>query len=223
MNAKNLRLLFVANQIPDSLARTVEFLNAQMPNIEVLAVEIRQFKGESSQTLVPRVIGRLAARRNRTTGANITHDQFLDQFEDSEVRKLASRLLNVALENGAGVYVGTKGVSVRAKCSLYDRRITVAWIYPPSSQGWMKTRDFSFGAGNATGNLGDFGMEIPAELDGILRHWCDEFKGDTFTEDVSSLGVVAYAISPDNAVKHINLLESRLREIIVALANLKAL
>ena len=53
--AKRLRLLFVADFIPDPLARVVEFLNAQMPNIEVLAVEIKRFHGTSAQTLVPRV------------------------------------------------------------------------------------------------------------------------------------------------------------------------
>ena len=61
--ARRLRLLFVADEIPDPLERVVEFLNAQMPHIEVLAVEIKQFRGESFQTLVPRVIGRSAGPR----------------------------------------------------------------------------------------------------------------------------------------------------------------
>ena len=43
--AKRLRLLFVADFIPDPLARVVEFLNAQMSGIEVLAVEIKRFHG----------------------------------------------------------------------------------------------------------------------------------------------------------------------------------
>ena len=55
--AKRLRLLFVADDIPDPLERVVEFLNGQMSGIEVLAVEIKQFRGKSRQTLVPRVIG----------------------------------------------------------------------------------------------------------------------------------------------------------------------
>ncbi|MCY3802756.1 MAG: hypothetical protein OXG46_14425 [Chloroflexi bacterium] len=59
--ARRLRLLFVADDIPDPLERVVEFLNAQMPSIEVLAVEIKQFRSESMQALVPRVLGRTAA------------------------------------------------------------------------------------------------------------------------------------------------------------------
>ena len=43
LRAARLRLLFVADGIPDELTRVVEFLNEQMPGIEVLAVEIKQF------------------------------------------------------------------------------------------------------------------------------------------------------------------------------------
>ncbi len=52
------RLLFVADEIPAELRRIVEFLNRQMVETEVLAVEIRQFVGQDLRTLVPRVIGR---------------------------------------------------------------------------------------------------------------------------------------------------------------------
>ena len=62
LTARRLRLLFIADEIPDALEQVVKFLNEQMPGIEVLAVEIKQFRGESSQTLVPRVIGRTAAK-----------------------------------------------------------------------------------------------------------------------------------------------------------------
>ena len=41
LSARRLRLLFVADEIPDPLQRVVEFLNEQMPGIEVLAVEVK--------------------------------------------------------------------------------------------------------------------------------------------------------------------------------------
>ena len=66
LTARRLRLLFIADEIPDPLEQVVKFLNEQMPRIEVLAVEIKQFRGESSQTLVPRVIGRTAAEPRRS-------------------------------------------------------------------------------------------------------------------------------------------------------------
>ena len=51
---------------------------------EVLAVEIKQFKGESRQTLVPSVIGRLAAkpasRRGRSRQVQQSKEEFLDSI-----------------------------------------------------------------------------------------------------------------------------------------------
>lgn len=57
LRAGRVRMVFVSDVIPNELKRIVEFLNEQMRNAEVLAVEIRQFSGEGLQTLVPRVIG----------------------------------------------------------------------------------------------------------------------------------------------------------------------
>ena len=52
-----LRLLFVADEIPTELRRIIEFLNERMQTIEVLGVEIRQYEGQNIRALVPRVIG----------------------------------------------------------------------------------------------------------------------------------------------------------------------
>jgi hypothetical protein len=58
-------LLFVADEIPKELKRIVEFLNEKMEDVEVLAVEVRQYKGESIQTLVPRVFGQTLQSENK--------------------------------------------------------------------------------------------------------------------------------------------------------------
>ena len=118
--AKPLRLLFVADFIPDPLARVVEFLNAQMPNIEVLAVEIKRFHGATAPTLGPRVIGRTAAgiQGPGRSGQRLTRESFLDGFEDDAVRGVAERLLDAAVQSGAAIWYGnTFGLSVRARCS----------------------------------------------------------------------------------------------------------
>jgi len=57
-----IRLVFLADEIPASLQRLVEFLNEQMPRVEVLALEIRQYRaaGGSTGALVPRLVGQTA-------------------------------------------------------------------------------------------------------------------------------------------------------------------
>lgn len=57
LETAKIRLIFVADEIPPELRRIVEFLNEQMKSAEVLAVEVKQFVGAGSKTLVPRIIG----------------------------------------------------------------------------------------------------------------------------------------------------------------------
>ena len=212
--AKRLRLLFVADAIPDPLSRVVAFLNAQMPGIEVLAVEIKRFHGGASQTLVPRVIGRTSARRDRGPSApKLTRDSFLQAFASEETRALAERILDATEKSGGIVYYGTGGISIRVRCSLWRQPLTVAWLYPqPGAIGWMRTRDFSFGASI-------FEENPPDELRAILDRWIDLFSADSFTDDVSSRGTQAWAVSQEDALHHQDLLMDRLCSIISELAS----
>ncbi len=69
LQAGRVRLLFVADVIPEELRRVVEFLNQQMDPAEVLALEVRQYVGPSLRTLVPRLIGRTAEAEQRKSTA----------------------------------------------------------------------------------------------------------------------------------------------------------
>ena len=220
LTAKRLRLLFVADEIPDELERVVEFLNAQMPKIEVLAVEIKQFRGGSSQTLVPRVLGRTAATTGRSTSVQrlkLTRETFLDEFIEEETRNAAARLLDVALEYGAVFEWGPSGVSVRGVCSRWKQPITVAWLYPPSKgeRGWMRTRHFTFGVA-----ILDYDPGPDEELRGILHQYVDGFRDDPFTTDASSRGVMAWAFGYKDAAQHIDLLAERFAKVLSELRSL---
>jgi len=69
LQAREIRMLFVADVIPIELQRIVEFLNGVLARGEVLAIEVRQFVGEGHQTLVPRAIGRTAVAEQAKAGA----------------------------------------------------------------------------------------------------------------------------------------------------------
>jgi hypothetical protein len=70
LQAGRVRMVFVADVIPQELRRIVEFLNGQMDPAEVLAVEIKQFVGQGLKTLVPRVIGQ-TAEAERKKGVSV--------------------------------------------------------------------------------------------------------------------------------------------------------
>ena len=221
LTARRMRLLFIADEIPDPLERVVEFLNAQMPNIEVLAVEIKQFRGKDTQTLVPRVLGRNANESAQgLTGRrrSINRETFLGQFASNEARNAAAQILDAAKESGAVFEWGQRGgVSVRGNCSRWEQPITVAWLYSPSMNGtgWMRTRDFTFGVG-----ILDYDPAPDDELSAILQRWVDVFRDDSFTSDVSSQGVSVWSVGYDEAAVHVDLLTTRLTGVLSELKSL---
>ena len=211
--AKRLRLLFVADAIPDELARIVEFLNEQMPNVEVLAVEIKQFGAGDNQTLVPRVIGRSA--KPRGSGGNLTLDEVVDRFPEGPVRSTVQRLIENARAAGATFEPEARGFSIRAQCRLWSQPVTVAWLYP-SDIGWMRTRHFSFGAAL----FGGYDPPPPKVLQDALFRYAREFEADPFTHDASSKGVIAHFIEPGDAVEHTDVLVGRLNQVLADLKDL---
>jgi hypothetical protein len=68
LQAGKVRLVFVADEIPVELRRVVEFMNGQMDPAEVLAVEIKQYVGEESKVLVPRVMGQTVEAQRKKSG-----------------------------------------------------------------------------------------------------------------------------------------------------------
>lgn len=223
LRAARLRLLFVADGIPDELTRVVEFLNKQMPDIEVLAVEIKQFKGDSGSTLVPRVIGRTAATAQQERNASgqrirrrLTREQFLAQFEDVNAAHAAQRLMDVTEQQGGIVFFGDSGISLRYRTPAVRSPISVAWIYPTAGRGsWMNTRDFTFG-------MVDWGIyDAPAELTGICEKWFSQFGLDLFADDISIEGLRTWAISHQAAAANIDLLCDRLDRVLRELSELQ--
>ncbi len=217
--ARRLRLLFVADEIPDPLERVITFLNEQMPHIEVLGVEIKQFRGESFQTLVPRVIGRVAALEDASnSGAaprrKLTRAAFLAELPNEEARGIARKLLDTAAAAGATLWWGSSSVSIRMPCQIFRQPVTVAWLH--SKQGvpfWMGFRDITFGAAT-------FDYSLPPELRKCLERWAAEFNRDDFADDISGKGTKAWAVRYGDAAKNTELLTGR---IVRVLAELKAL
>jgi len=65
LRAGKVRMIFVADEIPDELRAIVEFLNVQMDPAEVIAIEVPQFVGQGLKTLVPRVYGLTAKSQSK--------------------------------------------------------------------------------------------------------------------------------------------------------------
>ena len=240
LRAKKLRLLFVADSIPDELRQVVEFLNEQMPNVEVLAVEIKQFRGKggsTTQTFVPRVIGRLAAPPGRSTsgsGPKLTRELLLQEISDDRVRAAVTapenrqtpapnlqeivddrvraavnRLLDVADDEN----LEWSEVSVSIKAITADkRRQTVARIYRPE-RSYFGVREFAFG-------FLTVGDGTPEALRSFLESWTRQFENDDFAKPAPTKRSEVWNVSYDDAVLNIDLLADRLRTALTKISKL---
>ena len=210
--ANRLRLLFVADQIPNELERVVKFLNEQTrDNLEVLAVEIKQYPGTFGDALVSRVIGQVDATEenfSRTRNRRLTDDEFLARFRP-DVGDAIKSMMTAAVEiTGDSDYTFRKrtgGRTIRARCSLWDHPIYLGLLHLPDANNGDGS--FIFHAGlRSMPSAPDY----PPALRSVLENWIGQFENDTFGVNRQSGSRVGREINADDFVVHIDLLTERL-------------
>ncbi|MCC6943735.1 MAG: hypothetical protein IT335_04100 [Thermomicrobiales bacterium] len=145
-----IRLLFVADRIPVSLRRIIEFLNHQMDPAEVLALEVRQFVGaageESLQTLVPRVVGQNESRRKSSSSVQLRRER-LPEISAEEIvagfpeatRDVLVSLLNTSRDLGWSVR--TKAHTSTQNIELGVTQETTAFAAGSDGYFWIYLKD----------------------------------------------------------------------------------
>jgi hypothetical protein len=137
LRARKVRLVFVADKTRKELRRLVEFLNEEMRNVEVLAVEVKQFQQPDQmgqKALVPRVVGFTEAARAAKTGlttrrASLTLEEFFNSCEP-HVREFHQGVLDRAKQRGYTLEWGQASFSVRARFPTTKYLATFAYGYP---------------------------------------------------------------------------------------------
>lgn len=177
LEAKRLRLVFVADHIPVSLQTIVEFLNEQMKAAEVLAVEVKQHRGDGLTVLTTQLIGRTSTAQHTKSvreKREWNNELALEELRRSpsvsrEAVTLADHLLRWASSQGLEVSwgSGTKigygsfvvtgpdgvagqpfGISTDSKLGLYPKEMR---RLPPFDRDDMRL-DFIRRIGAAAGN-----------------------------------------------------------------------
>lgn len=85
LRSKQIRLLFVADDVPSELKRVVEFLNEAMEPVQVLAIEVVQYASEDETVFVPRLYGQTEeakAGSSSTTSTSRTGSEFVETEEE---------------------------------------------------------------------------------------------------------------------------------------------
>jgi hypothetical protein len=118
-----LRLVFVADVIPDELASVIEFLNTRMHDTEVYGIEVRRYGGTAAEEcFVPRLVGATAAAQAEKR-AQTSLDEKL-QNSGPEILTAAERLQFLGEELGLRVR------QFPASLRLADQLGTMVLLYP---------------------------------------------------------------------------------------------
>lgn len=116
LKAEKIRLLVVADEIPNRLQNTLEFINRNMDSVEILSVEIKQYTNNNETTLVSRVIGQsieAQTKKSSIIGGDpiLTENRFYENL-DQNGKDFFYNLFKFVKKEGLKINCGTKGFSV---------------------------------------------------------------------------------------------------------------
>ena len=113
LRAGKIRLLFVADLIPPTLQRIIEYLNGQMVDTEVLGLEIKQFLSADglTTTLVPNLVGKTASagQVKRVESRKWDKTSFLSeaaQISGNDIAEICGKLIGSFEELGCSIWWG---------------------------------------------------------------------------------------------------------------------
>jgi hypothetical protein len=139
------RLVFVADQTSKELRRLVEFLNDRLSDVEVLAVEIRQYLGQGQAVLAPRVVGLTETARVRKAGgqARTNRDEFLAKCSPAAAEAFG-KVLDMAVARGHTVYWGDNGFSIHTHFPHLGKTTGFVMGFPPNARVPVERFVFKF-------------------------------------------------------------------------------
>lgn len=136
LRAEHIRMVFVADTIPDSLRIMIDFLDRNMQSIEVYGVEIRQYKTEDNTTMLTSNIieGVIASEKAAPKGIAWDTDSFIKYLIEhnlNDAKIAADNLLGSASNLGLTYYFGrgAKYPTVTFKLGKYKLFVIEAYEY----------------------------------------------------------------------------------------------
>ncbi len=212
LEARRIRLLFVADDIPDALVNIIRFLNEKMPDIDVLAVQIKRYKGElAPTTYVPRIIGQDGSAEHRGAGstARLSPENLLDSIPAGSERDAAAKLLSRAEAAGAHIDPQTRCVVIKDRdCPAWKKWLSLIWLNPPPSAA----------QGRGTGKNASFGAQKddkhPAALRAVLDDWIEHIRNYADAEDQGYQWADMFALTYGQLAEHIDEIVLKFEQVI---------
>lgn len=180
-----IRMLFIADEIPNELKQIVEFLNEQMNPAEVLALEIKQYVGEDQLTLIPRIYGqssKIQIKKARGIPRR-TWEEKLD-WTNPEIREITltlkqeieTRFTNLVQRESGSHYIFNKGKGGQknrfAVLDIQKKALSIRIRFDPETcvdrDGMLKDRVYAWFM-KGTGQEREFHINNENQIDSALE------------------------------------------------------
>ena len=151
LKAEHLRLVFVADKIPDTLRVLIEFLDRNMAGIEVYGVEVRQYKTSDALLLSSSVIGNSlldskktgqTAQRSYRTWSDADFTAYLREHGLGEVAPVVDEIRDFSKGLGLSCYSGRGGSCPSYSVRMGDQRLFAVSAWWKKSAGFLCEVDF---------------------------------------------------------------------------------
>ena len=136
--------LAVAQRFTEPMLRTIEYLNAKIQGAQFYAIELVRFSGGNISAFEARTV----LKPQRTSGIptlTIDRQQFLESFGKVEYRDAVRDFLEAAEGLDLRLVWGSQGMSIRISVPEKSDGLSIGWLFPPGSVGWIGTNDVSLG------------------------------------------------------------------------------
>ena len=138
------RYLPVAQRFTEPMLRTVEYLNAKMQGAQFYAVELVRFSGGEISAFEARTVLKPQRMARERTGT-INRERFLESFTDEGYRNAVRDFLEAAEGLDLRLEWGSQGMSIRIPIPNKADGLSIGWLFPPGSWGWLGVNDVSLG------------------------------------------------------------------------------
>jgi hypothetical protein len=201
-----LNYVLAAQNITENMARTVEFLNHSMRAGRFFGVELVKFEGDGVVAFETRTIARPSKGPTEPHTTVTNEEKFLRQVGDPDLSNAYERMLAESKVLGLKIQWGSVGASIRAVHPESGSLVTLAWVFPPDTNGWMGFTDLTVGydpvrVEAASGRSFDTALVDFIEDVGQLPNTTPESRG----------GMTAYRVERDAIPGHLAVILRGLR------------
>lgn len=187
--------LAVAQRFTGPMLRTIEYLNAKIQGAQFYAIELVRFAGGNVSAFEARTV----LKPGRTSGIptlTIDRQGFLESFDKLEYREAVRDFLEAAEGLDLRLVWGSQGISIRILVPEKSDGLSIGWLFPPGSVGWIGTNDVSLGYDRETAT-----KYTPSVLP-MLETYTRSLSSTQGAQKISTARLEAYRFAPDVFITH---------------------